>query len=156
MRIGRIVSGAGTAACLMVLLAPLLFAGQTVTVPARLVEYPDTIMHSGKIVTMDDPSFQPTPGHIVQAMAVRDGKVLALGSDAEVLALAGPKTEKLDLRGRTVVPGMIDTHTHVHDHFIRSMAHDGAMRTVHHSTRTDNRRFAYANASIRMQHRDPR
>ncbi len=119
MRIGQMMFGAGTVACFMMVLALPLAGAQMVTVPAGVVDYPDLIVHNGKIVTMDDPSFEPTTGHVVQAMAVRDGKVLALGSDADILALAGPQTEKLDLKGRTVVPGMINTHTHVHDHFIR-------------------------------------
>ena len=77
---------------------------QTVTVPRVLVGYPDLIVHNAKIVTMDDPSFQPTAGHIVQAMAVRQAKILAVGTDAEILALAGPDTRKIDLKGRTVIP----------------------------------------------------
>src|SRR5215813_10278096 len=41
------------------------------------------------------------------------GRILAAGDDAEVRALAGPLTETLDLRGRTVLPGFIDAHTHL-------------------------------------------
>ncbi len=46
------------------------------------------------------------------ALAVSGGRVLAVGTDAEVLALAGPETEVEDLRGRFVMPGFIDSHTH--------------------------------------------
>ncbi|MFQ5689274.1 MAG: amidohydrolase [Gemmatimonadota bacterium] len=46
------------------------------------------------------------------ALAIRDGRVLALGTDAEIEALAGPRTERVDLAGRRVVPGFMDNHTH--------------------------------------------
>ncbi|MCS6953333.1 MAG: amidohydrolase [Bryobacteraceae bacterium] len=66
----------------------------------------DLIVYHGKIVTVD-PRFR-----IARALAVRDGRILATGSDAEILKLAGPKTEKLDLQGKTVLPGLIDSHVH--------------------------------------------
>src|SRR6185436_14668790 len=106
---------------LFAMLFPLAVAGwaQTVTVPQALVGYPELIVHNAKIVTMDDPSFQPNIGHTVQAMAIRDKKILALGTDAEILQLAGPQTRKIDVKGRTVIPGLINTHSHMHDHSIR-------------------------------------
>jgi predicted amidohydrolase YtcJ len=105
-------------------LASMLFlavAGlaQTVTVPQTIAAYPELIIHNAKIVTMDNPSFQPNVGRTVEAMVVRQGKVQALGTNAEILALAGPQTRRLDARGRTVIPGLINTHSHMHDHSIR-------------------------------------
>src|SRR6202035_3841515 len=47
-----------------------------------------------------------------QAIAIRDGKIVALGSTAEVQKLAGPATRAIDLQGRTVIPGLIDSHLH--------------------------------------------
>ncbi|MBX0329643.1 amidohydrolase [Oscillochloris sp. ZM17-4] len=47
------------------------------------------------------------------AVACKDGRVVALGDDAEVLALAGPATERVDLGGRTLVPGINDAHNHM-------------------------------------------
>jgi predicted amidohydrolase YtcJ len=48
----------------------------------------------------------------VQALAVRDGKIVAVGSDSEIRALAGSGTQVVDLKGRTVLPGLNDTHVH--------------------------------------------
>jgi predicted amidohydrolase YtcJ len=92
---------------------------QTVTVPQAIVAYPDLVVHNAKIVTMDDPGFNQNIGRTVQAIAVRDGKVQALGSNAEILALAGPQTRRIDAKGRTIIPGLINTHSHMHDRAIR-------------------------------------
>src|SRR5262249_57806602 len=47
-----------------------------------------------------------------EALAVRDGKVVALGRSADIRNLAGPVTRIIDLGGRTVIPGLIDSHMH--------------------------------------------
>ena len=47
-----------------------------------------------------------------QALAVRDGKIAAVGTTADIRALAGPNTRVIDLDGRTVIPGLIDSHIH--------------------------------------------
>jgi predicted amidohydrolase YtcJ len=49
----------------------------------------------------------------VQAVAINDGKIIASGSNGEIRALAGPDTKKSDLGGKTVLPGFIDSHTHI-------------------------------------------
>ena len=87
---------------------------QNVTVAAKL-GYPQMIVYNGKIVTMDDASFASRVGTIVQAMAIRDGKILTTGSNAEVRALAGPPTKQMDLKGRMVLPSFILTHEHPTD-----------------------------------------
>ncbi len=87
--------------------------------PPQVVAFPDMVLYNGKIVTMDDRSTNPVPGTIVRALAIRDGKILATGNDQEILALAGPKTQRIDLEGRTVIPGLIDTHSHLHDYALR-------------------------------------
>jgi len=66
----------------------------------------DTILVNGKILTVDAQS------SIRSALAVRDGKIAAVGSDADVRKLAGATTRTIDLQGRTVIPGLIDSHLH--------------------------------------------
>lgn len=85
-------------------------------VPPLLVSYPDMILHNGKIAIMDDKSTTSNAGTIAQALAIRDGKVLATGTNQQMLALRGAQTKVIDLRGRTVVPGIIDTHSHLFDY----------------------------------------
>ncbi|HEY5627677.1 MAG TPA: hypothetical protein VIR79_07005, partial [Nitrospira sp.] len=82
---------------------------------ASILGFPDMIIHNAKIVTMDDPSFTPDPGTISEAMAIRDDKILAIGSNQLIRSLAGPETRQLDLQGRTVLPGIILTHEHPTD-----------------------------------------
>jgi predicted amidohydrolase YtcJ len=103
---------------LFLLLSLTFFGGPAAaqTLPPELVSYPDTILHNGKIATMDDKSRSNNPGTIAQAVAVREGKVLATGNDQQILALKGPQTKIVDLKGRTVVPGIIDTHSHLFDY----------------------------------------
>ncbi|MBY0526125.1 MAG: amidohydrolase, partial [Gemmataceae bacterium] len=69
----------------------------------------DLILHNGKVVTVDK-RFS-----VHQAIAVKDGKVLKVGSDADVLKTKGEKTEIHDLKGKTVLPGLIDSHVHPGD-----------------------------------------
>jgi predicted amidohydrolase YtcJ len=66
----------------------------------------DTILVNGKIVTVDAQS------SIRSALAIRGGRIAALGADADIRRLAGPATRVIDLQGRTVIPGLIDSHMH--------------------------------------------
>ena len=66
----------------------------------------DTVLHGGTIVTLD-PELPAA-----EAVAVRDGRVVAVGSDDEVLRFVGPETDQIDLGGRSVVPGLADNHFH--------------------------------------------
>ena len=79
---------------------------------AQKLGYPQMIVYNGKVVTMDDNSFESRVGTIAQAMAIRDGKILATGSNADIRSLAGPQTRLVDARGRTVLPGFILGHDH--------------------------------------------
>jgi hypothetical protein len=67
---------------------------------------PDLILSNGKIITVDD-TFS-----IAQAVAVRGDRIVAVGTNQDITRLAGPNTQRIDLRGRAVVPGMIDNHAH--------------------------------------------
>src|ERR1041384_4243523 len=67
---------------------------------------PWLILHNGRIVTVDD-RFS-----IAQAIAVRNGAIVAVGSERDVLRSAGTNTKIIDLHGKTVLPGLIDSHTH--------------------------------------------
>ncbi|MEI6434186.1 MAG: amidohydrolase [Bacteroidota bacterium] len=69
-------------------------------------EAPEVIFFNGKIITLDKSN------KIVEAVAVLNGKFLAVGSDAEIKKLAGPNTVLIDLQKKTVTPGFIDAHTH--------------------------------------------
>lgn len=68
---------------------------------------PDWVLHHGRFTTLN--RAQPS----ASAVAIRDGRFCAVGSDAEVLALAGPATRRVDLQGRGVLPGLIDNHLHL-------------------------------------------
>ncbi len=106
---------------LWVALLSLPAFGQQVlnNIPAELVSFPDLIIYNGKIMTMNDASLSNSLGRTVQALAVHDDRIQAMGTNDEVMRIAGPKTKKLDLKGRTVIPGMINTHSHMHDHTIQ-------------------------------------
>jgi predicted amidohydrolase YtcJ len=87
------------AAILSALLAAAVVSGQA--------DPPDLILTNGKIVTVDE-RFT-----IAQAIAVRGERIVAVGADQDLLRLAGPSTRRVDLRGRTVLPGLIDNHMHL-------------------------------------------
>lgn len=90
----------------------VLFA-QTASVPAELISYPSTIVINGKIYTMDNKSILSSdPGTVVSAVAIRDGRIMATGTDQEMLRYAGPGTRIMDVRGKAVIPGIIETHVH--------------------------------------------
>lgn len=66
----------------------------------------DLVLKGGKIATMDDAN------PFVEALAARDGKIVAIGSDQDVVGLAGSGTRVVDLKGATVIPGIVDSHCH--------------------------------------------
>ena len=74
----------------------------------------DVVLVNGKIATVDD-RFS-----IVQALAIKDRRVVATGSNEAVRKHAGAATRVIDLKGRTVIPGLIDNHSH----WIRAAEHD--------------------------------
>jgi hypothetical protein len=90
--------------CLRCLAAIILLASAAA---ASATPEADLVLHHGKIVTVD-PGFR-----IVEALAVRGDRILAVGENARMLSLAGSQTCRIDLGGKTVLPGLIDSHLHV-------------------------------------------
>ncbi|MBZ8142694.1 amidohydrolase [Rubrivivax gelatinosus] len=72
-----------------------------------MADHPDAVFHDGRITTLD----RGRPE--AQALAVRDGRIAAVGDSAELLSSAGAATRRVDLQGRRVIPGLNDSHTHL-------------------------------------------
>jgi predicted amidohydrolase YtcJ len=68
---------------------------------------PDLLLSNGKVITVDE-RFS-----IAQAIAIKGDRIVAVGTNSEIVPLAGPKTRRIDLRGRAVIPGLIDNHMHL-------------------------------------------
>ena len=72
-----------------------------------MTAHAETILYNGKITTNDRSKPE------AQAVALADGRILAVGGKQEIMAHAGPTTQHIDLKGRRVIPGLIDSHTHI-------------------------------------------
>ncbi|MCX6093626.1 MAG: amidohydrolase family protein [Candidatus Bipolaricaulota bacterium] len=90
-----------TVAAVLGLALAAAFGGAAFTAPATLV------LFGGTVVPMTD------VGITYEAIAVAGDRILALGTEKEMLALAGPETEMINLEGRTALPGFIDPHAHL-------------------------------------------
>jgi predicted amidohydrolase YtcJ len=85
----------------------LSFVGITGAILCNIAQaQPSLILHHGKIITVDK-QFA-----IQEAIAIRGETILKVGSNQEILALKVTQTEMVDLKGKTVVPGLIDSHSH--------------------------------------------
>jgi predicted amidohydrolase YtcJ len=80
--------------------AARIAAAQT---PPELVAYPNLVLYNGKILTVD------AQFTVAEAVALRDGRILAVGTTDQIKRLVGPSTQSIDLQGKTVVPGFIDS-----------------------------------------------
>src|SRR4051812_15844357 len=78
----------------------------------------DLILHHGKVVTVD------ARFAVAEAVAVRGTDIASVGSNEEVLKLAGPTTQLVDLQGRLLIPGLIDSHTHPADACLTEFDHE--------------------------------
>jgi len=86
------------------ILSALLFAAAFIATPAS-AQSVDTVLLNGKIVTLE-------AAGTVEALAIADGKIVATGNNADIEKLASATTRRIDLSGRTVIPGLIDSHMH--------------------------------------------
>ncbi|EJM56477.1 amidohydrolase [Pseudomonas sp. GM48] len=85
---------------------PNLLAAALALSSVQAMAAADLVLFNGKVFTAE-------PGQaLVQAVAVQDGKILKVGSNAEINALADAGTQRIDLAGKVLMPGMIDTHSH--------------------------------------------
>ncbi len=90
---------------LLLLLGPWAVS-QAQELPPEIVQYADMVLHNGTVLPMDRD--QP-PITVAQAVALRNGRVLAVGENDRILQMAGPNTVRVDLGGKTVIPGIVDT-----------------------------------------------
>ncbi len=94
-------------AALVLLLVALAWGCTSTVKSAYAPDQPaDLVLFNGKIVPVDR-AFS-----VKQAVAVKDGKVLAVGANDEIRRLIGPGTRVVELGGRTVLPGLVDSHIH--------------------------------------------
>src|SRR6185312_2605340 len=87
-------------------LAAGAFAGLVCFASSLAAADADLIVHHAKVVTVD------AKFSVAEALAVKDGKIAAIGTVAEVMKLKGPGTKLLDAGGKTVLPGLYDSHSH--------------------------------------------
>ncbi len=95
-----------TALLLGALGAPAASAAPPSPVAAGRCEGADVLLVNGRFVTMDDRA------SVAEAVAIRDGRFVGLGRARDLAGCAGPGAVRLDLHGRTVLPGLVDVHTH--------------------------------------------
>jgi predicted amidohydrolase YtcJ len=74
---------------------------------APIMLHPDTVLHHGRFYTVNERD------EVVEAIAIRNGEIVALGSSKEMLDIAGASTRKIDMEQRAVVPGFVDGHPHM-------------------------------------------
>lgn len=69
--------------------------------------FADMVLLNGKVITVDSSE------SVAQAVAIKFGRILGVGSNSQVKPLAGPETKTIDLKGRSVIPGLNDSHCHL-------------------------------------------
>jgi predicted amidohydrolase YtcJ len=96
------------------LLAALLLGSGTI---ARAALPAEMILFHGRVLTVD------SHDSIAEALAIRGGKIIAIGADRDILRLAGAATRRIDLHGQTATPGLIDSHAHIADAGVIALYH---------------------------------
>ena len=79
--------------------------------PVVSLPQPDLILYNGTVLTINKHN------HVAQAMALHGDRIVAVGQNADVLALQGPLTRMHDLAGQTIMPGFVDPHSHLFNDF---------------------------------------
>jgi hypothetical protein len=87
--------------------ATALVASIAIASPVAAQQTAESIWSGGPILTMNDKAMR------AEAVAVANGKILAVGKHSEVMKLRGPTTQLVDLKGQTLVPGFVDAHGHI-------------------------------------------
>ena len=98
----------GFGVLLSLVLCSFLISTRTQAAPLEA----DWVLYNGKIVTAD--TEDPARFTIAAAVAIYDGKFVVVGTTQQALETAGANTRRIDLAGKTVLPGLIETHLHVH------------------------------------------
>lgn len=78
---------------------------------------PELILFGGRLLTVD------SRDSIAEALAIRDGKIIGIGTNRDILRLADAATRRIDLHGRTATPGLIDSHAHIADAGVEQLYH---------------------------------
>ncbi|MEE2821567.1 MAG: amidohydrolase family protein [Acidobacteriota bacterium] len=107
------------ATVLIVFLPGFFLYSQQLPPEVEIMGYADTIFVGGKVVSMDDKSASAEVGNVYEAVAVKGDSIMKLGTNEEIRSLAGRRTQVLDLNGRTLIPGIIETHQHIYGRSLR-------------------------------------
>jgi predicted amidohydrolase YtcJ len=120
------VNATATVAPLPLAVAPLVLGAllALAAVPARCIEADarpdapaDLVLVHGTVLTVD------ARDSVARALAVRGGRIVAVGTDRDILRLVGAGTRRIDLHGRTATPGLIDSHAHISDGGVAELYH---------------------------------
>jgi len=105
---------------LSVLLMIAIFAIFTASLSAQTLPpevakqgYADSIVINAKVVSMDDWGYNNNPGHIYEAMAIKNQRIQALNTTEYIKTLANADTKVYDAKGQTVMPGVVESHVHI-------------------------------------------
>jgi len=112
----------------VILLMALAACGQQSATEQNSAEVADLILENGKLYSFswDEPSLEGEPAANApysngswtpdaQAIAIKDGIIIAVGSSGDMTTFTGPNTETVDVMGGTILPGFVDTHTHIEE-----------------------------------------
>ncbi|MSO20054.1 MAG: hypothetical protein EXQ56_06240 [Acidobacteria bacterium] len=105
-----------SAALVMVMSAGWLtirLSAQTLPTEVSKQGYADSIYVNGKVISVDDAGYNQNPGRIYEAIAVKNNRLQALGTSERIRTMANAETKVFDLKGQTVIPGIVESHVHI-------------------------------------------